>query len=154
MNTYGYARANPVRSIDRLGLFFGPTGVDPTGGQAGVAMACAQHGAQYGSAECPYIYEQVTLSDPGILVQDLDYGAEAFSLLAYAALIDPFTAPASPFLLGGSICLKALTQIIEPDPGKLAREIVVEPVNPFFKPVVDFALRKLFSVDTEVKSAH
>jgi RHS repeat-associated protein len=146
MNTYGYVRANPVNSTDRLGLFFGPDGVDVTGGQAGVAMACAQNGLQYGSAECPYIY-YVAPPDPGISVEDLDYGADALRALAYAALIDPFTAPASPFLLGGSICLKALSQLKEPDPIKFAREVVEEPINPFFKPVVDFTLRKIFAVN-------
>jgi RHS repeat-associated protein len=151
MNTYGYVRANPVNSTDRLGLFFGSGGVDVTGGQAGAAMACAQQGLQYGSAQCPFLYGPP--ADPGISIEDLDYGADALRVLAYAALVDPFTAPAAPFLLGGSICLKALSQVAEPDAVKLALDVLEEPVNPFFKPVVDATIKKLFNAVTAVNQA-
>jgi hypothetical protein len=111
-----------------------------------VALNCAR---LYGSPECPNIYAPPP--GPGISVEDLDYGADALQALAYAALVDPFTAPATPFLLGGSICLKYLSQAKELNLYKIPRDIVEEEfVNPFFKPVVDKILDHVFEAGKKI----
>jgi RHS repeat-associated protein len=116
LNTYGYAGANPVRSIDRLGLQYYPIPYDPSYYDAAfhAAIFCSQYPQQCHAQE----EEQAKL-----YAEQLDNVSTLLDILAGLSLLDPLTAPAEPFLKVGSGCLKMRSQLVYPDPAGVAGDL-------------------------------